>query len=54
MGRDIKRVEKVAKEVFGGKAKVYKGGSQLKRTNVRSSDLDLKIKVPGNKKLPTI
>ena len=46
MGRDTKRVEKVVKEVFGGKTKVYKGGSQLKRTNVRSSDNDLKIEVP--------
>ena len=46
MGRDTKRVEKVAKEVFGGNTKVYIGGSQLKRTNVRSSDLDLKIEVP--------
>jgi len=46
MGRDNKRVEKVVKEVCGGNAMVYKGGSQLKRTNVRTSDNDLKINVP--------
>ena len=46
MGNDTRRVEKVVKNVIGGDAMVYKGGSQLKRTNVAASDNDLKIKVP--------
>ena len=50
MGRDTQRVEKVVKQVIGGDAMVYKGGSQLKRTNVKSSDNDLKIKVSQNLK----
>ena len=50
MGRDNKRVEKVVKEVIGKDVMVYKGGSQLKRTNVASSDNDLKLKVPQSLK----
>ena len=46
MKRDTKRVEQVVKKALGGNAMVYKGGSQLKRTNVAKSDNDLKIKVP--------
>ena len=45
IGNDAKRVERVVKKQLGGKAMVYKGGSQFKRTNIDTSDLDLKIKV---------
>ena len=45
MGNETKRVEQVVKQCLGGNAMVYKGGSQHKRTNVKGSDLDLKIKV---------
>ena len=45
MGNDTKRVEQVVKQQLGGNAMIYKGGSQHKRTNVKASDLDLKIKV---------
>ena len=38
MKRDTKRVEKVVKKALGGNAMVYKGGSQLKRTNVATSE----------------
>ena len=44
--RDTQRVERSVKRALGGNAMVYKGGSQLKRTNVATSDNDLKIKVP--------
>ena len=50
IGNDTKRVEMVVKQQLGGNAMIYKGGSQLKRTNVKESDLDLKIKVPQSLK----
>ena len=46
MKKDTQRVERSVKRALGGNAMVYKGGSQLKRTNVATSDNDLKIKVP--------
>ena len=45
MGSDIRKIESAAKAVYGGDAKIRKGGSIYKKDNTPKSDLDLKIEV---------
>lgn len=45
IGEDVEKIERAAKDVYGGDAQVYKDGSIRKGTNIPGSDVDTKIAV---------
>ena len=53
IGRVTRKVEAAVKEACGPQARVEKGGSRHKRTNLAGADLDLKVVLPGNQPMRT-
>ncbi|CAE7626367.1 unnamed protein product, partial [Symbiodinium sp. CCMP2456] len=48
-GRDNRKLESSVKDVFGGQASILQGGSRKKGTNLKSSDSDVKVRLPENR-----
>ncbi|CAE7221430.1 unnamed protein product [Symbiodinium natans] len=53
IGRVMRKIEAATKEAFGGQARVEKGGSRHKHTNLAGADLDSKVVLPGNRPMTT-